>query len=62
MVPDSIMKGMAVVADNVLVVCKQDINERGLQNVQLNRNYTCMSKLLHIGHHILGKVVKPDPV
>ena len=32
--------------DNVLVVRKQDINERGLQN---------MSEL------ILGKVVKPDP-
>ena len=48
------------ISDNVLVVVKQDINERGLQNMKLNRNYTCMSELLYICHQILGEGVKPD--
>ena len=50
------------IADNVLVVVKQDIKERGLQNIKLNKNYTRMSELLHICHQILGEGVKPDPV
>ena len=45
------------IADNVLVVMKQDINERGLQNIKLNRNYTNMSELLYICHQILGEGV-----
>ena len=49
------------IADNVLVVMKQDINERGLHNIKLNRNYTHMSELLYICHQILGEGVKPDP-